>query len=87
MSLWQGEQYFLQIDSHMRFRDNWDSYLIYVLESIRSNHIGSKPVLTSYPLGYTLPNNVPDDVRPTVLVSALFILYLILKARLVSYEI
>ena len=122
-SLWRGEHYLLQIDSHMRFRPGWDSYLIWQLEMKRedmilSNHeqlnvhevnlsvkkgIGRdkderpqhlkdeqingitnhsehgqghrkmKPVLTTYPLGYQLPNCIPDDTRPTLLVRCITI--------------
>jgi hypothetical protein len=78
-SLWQGESYFLQIDSHMRFRSGWDRYLIWLLECTResaqmcSSRVDEKnavrPIITTYPLGYTLPNNIPDDIRPTLLVS------------------
>ena len=132
-SLWRGENYLLQIDSHMRFRHGWDRYLICQLEKTReetrimykkesevdvnyrenknskienndkdndnnynnnniknnkSNDVddnqGStkdltrshfylqmspKPVLTTYPLGYELPNIVPDDTRATLLVD------------------
>ena len=28
-----------------------------------------RPVLTTYPLGYELPDIIPDDTRPTLLVS------------------
>lgn len=133
-SLWRGENYLLQLDSHMRFRHGWDRYLICQLETtreemkimrkkeyeenvqLRGNEIskiknnnnnndnnsnknknmknynsydvddnqgntknlkrslfylekGPKPVLTTYPLGYELPNIVPDDTRATLLVD------------------
>jgi [Skp1-protein]-hydroxyproline N-acetylglucosaminyltransferase len=68
--LWMGERYFLQIDSHMRFRPNWDSYLISLLESIRLIEC-TKPVLTTYPVAYKYPNEVPMQPNPTVLVSFL----------------
>ncbi|RLN97846.1 hypothetical protein BBJ28_00018535 [Nothophytophthora sp. Chile5] len=55
--LWQGERYYLQIDSHMRFRPGWDCFLIDQLEKC----LASKPVLTTYPLGYTLPNEVRQE--------------------------
>lgn len=52
--LWRGEPYYLQIDSHMRFRKGWDTYLLDQLTKCPSD----KPILTTYPPGYTLPNNV-----------------------------
>lgn len=70
--LWQGEEYFLQIDSHMRFRSHWDDYLIDLLEDVRIRENCSKPILTTYPMGYQLPNIIPADVRPTVLVPNKF---------------
>lgn len=70
-SLWQGERYFLQIDSHMRFRGGWDIYCIDTIECLRST-TSPKPILTTYPLGYTLPDNVPNDTRATVLLPSTF---------------
>jgi|MDSY01.1.fsa_nt_gb hypothetical protein len=32
--LWRGEDFFLQIDSHMRFRPNWDAYLVAKLREL-----------------------------------------------------
>lgn len=54
-SIWCGEKYYLQIDSHMRFRTGWDVFLIHELGKCRGS---DKPILTTYPLGYTLPNKV-----------------------------
>ena len=84
-TLWQGEKYLLQIDSHMRFVAEWDEYLCQKLEECRKmNWITKyenltnrksteseiiktiqcgKPILTAYPLAYTLPCN-PQGDRP-----------------------
>ncbi len=35
-SLWRGEPYTLQVDSHMKFEQDWDSRLINMLESLPS---------------------------------------------------
>ena len=91
-SLWRGEHYYLQIDSHMRFRPNWDRYLIWLLEKTREDtttsnqcsRVRMKPVLSTYPLGYELPDTYTansidtdtdknklhrsEDIRPTLLV-------------------
>jgi [Skp1-protein]-hydroxyproline N-acetylglucosaminyltransferase len=64
--LYRGEDYVLSIDSHMRFRSNWDAYLIQQLLAL-SNHHGGKAVLTTYPVGYQLPNRVPNETRGTLL--------------------
>ncbi len=53
--LWQGEEYTLQIDSRMRFEQNWDETLINMLARCDSPNA----VLTTYPAGYTPPNDIP----------------------------
>lgn len=67
--LYRGEEYVLQVDSHMRFRMHWDAYLVDTLELARDREGCPKPVLTAYPQGYQLPDLVPTDTRPTLLVS------------------
>ncbi len=49
-SLWDGEEFVLQIDSHMRFADDWDARMIAALEEPCRV---PDPVLTVYPPGYT----------------------------------
>ena len=60
--LMQDETYYLQIDSHMRFRYNWDTYLIHTLPT------SNRAMLTAYPVGYQLPNAIPNETRGTLLV-------------------
>lgn len=55
--LWQGEDYYFQIDSHMRFVAGWDERLIMMLASCPSQ----KPVLSTYPLAFTPPNDLAKD--------------------------
>jgi len=43
--LYQGEQYYLQIDSHSEFVDNWDQKLIKMVEDAPA----LKPVISTYP--------------------------------------
>ena len=63
-TLYNNEDYVLQLDSHMRMRPNWDVYLIESLSKCPSK----KAVLTCYPLGYELPNKIPKkDVDVTIL--------------------
>lgn len=52
--LYRGEEYVLQIDSHSRFAPGWDTSLLRMLRACPS----PKPVLTTYPPGYHLPNVV-----------------------------
>jgi [Skp1-protein]-hydroxyproline N-acetylglucosaminyltransferase len=70
-SLHRGEDYVLQIDSHMRFRNNWDTFLIEQLQTcslIHKNNNKNKVMLTTYPVGYQLPNLIPNECRATLLV-------------------
>lgn len=53
-TLWEGEDYLLQIDSHMRFVPEWDAKLIDMLDSCQSD----KPVLSHHPLSYTPPDQL-----------------------------
>lgn len=43
--LYEGEPYTLQIDAHTRFRKNWDSQYITMLDALD----GDKPLLSTYP--------------------------------------
>lgn len=49
MRLWDGEDYFLQIDSHQRFVRDWDLKLLTYAGSVGS----AKPLLTTYPTPFT----------------------------------
>lgn len=64
-SLHRGEDYLLQIDSHMRMRPRWDEYLIQQLHKCEQPETS---ILTTYPPGYSLQDGVPDEIRPTILV-------------------
>lgn len=46
-TLWDGEEYYLQIDSHMDFEKNWDTTAINLLNNCKK--LSPKPVLTHYP--------------------------------------
>lgn len=61
--LWDGEDYVLSIDSHMRFAPKWDELLIRQLEQCPS----SKPVLSNHPAAYTPPDNLEAGATPTIL--------------------
>lgn len=70
-TLWEGEEYFLQIDSHMRFGANWDVTLVDMLAKCPS----AKPILTTYPTAYELgadAEQVPTDMEPLVLCAKQF---------------
>lgn len=61
--LWRGEEYLLNIDSHMRFVPGWDSRMIAILKACP----GPKPVLTTYPPGYTPPDKLNPPSLPLLI--------------------
>ncbi|OGS99232.1 MAG: hypothetical protein A3F73_06275 [Gallionellales bacterium RIFCSPLOWO2_12_FULL_59_22] len=61
--LWQGEEYFFQVDSHMRFAPGWDEKLIAMLEKCPAE----KPVISTYPLEFTPPDRFAPDNLVTIL--------------------
>ena len=50
--LYDGEEYTLQIDSHMRFCRHWDTLLIHLYHDTQEDWNCEKPLLTAYPPGY-----------------------------------
>lgn len=65
-TLWNGEQYYLQIDSHTKFVKGWDTKCIRMIEYIKNSGISKKPVLSHYPKEYesydTYSENNKTDV-------------------------
>jgi len=47
--LYRNELYYLQIDSHTRFVENWDDELVGMLGKLKANS-----VISSYPMGYKM---------------------------------
>lgn len=60
-TLYAGEDYYFQIDSHMRFVDAWDECLLQMLARCP----GERNVLSTYPLAFT----PPDQFSPRQLVT------------------
>ncbi|KAF2070299.1 hypothetical protein CYY_008379 [Polysphondylium violaceum] len=69
-SLYGGEKYCLQIDSHMRFIKGWDRILKQELDQCGQED--GKAILTCYPMGYTLPNKIPTYRYPILVVASHF---------------
>jgi len=66
--LWNGEKYTLQLDSHMRFAQNWDEELIEML-----NQTGVvKPIITSYPSSYNPTTNELGNEAPSIISARYF---------------
>jgi glycosyltransferase involved in cell wall biosynthesis len=56
--LYEGEEYTLQIDSHMRFEKNWDDTLIKMVKQLQKKGF-EKPLLTGYVSSFD-PDNDPQ---------------------------
>lgn len=57
-TLWQGEEYYLQIDAHSRFAPGWDELLI----DSQGRCPGPKSVLSTYPASYVPPDQLGKDI-------------------------
>lgn len=66
--LYDGEDYMLCIDSHMRFIPGWDEELMAQLDQCDSD----KPILSAYPAQYTPPDNLHPDAKPSCLRAKFF---------------
>lgn len=56
----RDEDYYLQIDAHMRFADEWDVTLVEMIRSIDAE----KPLITVYPHGYVTDGAGHDELSP-----------------------
>jgi len=61
-SLWEGEEFTLQIDSHMRFVEGWDNILL----GMYAEWPTKKAVLTTYPIPYVPPDQLPAPAIVTI---------------------
>ena len=55
-SMWQGEEYYLQIDSHTEFDPGWDHAYTTKIKELQRWH--KKPIITGYPCGFDYKNGV-----------------------------
>lgn len=49
-TLWKGEDYFFQVDSHSTFVESWDTKCIDMIKDIKEQGLSHKPILSHYPL-------------------------------------
>jgi hypothetical protein len=66
--LWEGEEYTLQLDSHHRFLQDWDTELIEMMKLTGSE----KPIITSYAGMYRPSDNQLLNVEPYKMVASNF---------------
>jgi hypothetical protein len=60
-ALYEGEDYFLQIDSHMWFEQDWDEYCINLMKSPVSSN--PKKLYSGLPRGFEFVDEVPTHVH------------------------
>eukprot|EP00887_Chlorella_sp_A99_P005631 scaffold1.g5631.t1 len=71
--LWDGEEYVLQVDSHMRFAPGWDASLHRQLAAAEAAAGDQRVVLSTYPPGYDgkgAAARLPPDPLPAVLCAS-----------------
>lgn len=61
--LWRGEEFTLQIDSHMRFVPGWDRILLEMYEACPTD----RAVLSTYPPAYEPPDTLSPPLLSTIL--------------------
>lgn len=66
-SLYDGEDYYLQIDSHSRFDKNWDISLVGYIKEFKSCGV-DKPLLSTYPGSYFYTESL-DEVKEDAITS------------------
>jgi hypothetical protein len=54
MELYDGQDYFFQVDSHMRFVKDWDKKIIKMLEQAQKIQKSKKVILSQFPAPYNL---------------------------------
>jgi [Skp1-protein]-hydroxyproline N-acetylglucosaminyltransferase len=57
-TLWAGEGFFLQIDSHTRFRSGWDAALRAMLAEAEAIVKFGKAVISTYPSGFEVRSSL-----------------------------
>lgn len=65
-TLWDGEEYFLQIDSHSKFVKGWDTLCINMITNIKNKGLSKKPVLSHYPKEISTYNKYNDTIKHNV---------------------
>ena len=60
MKLWNGEDFFLQLDSHHRFVQDWDVLLLSLAERCGA----AKPLLTTYGAPFDPRSSAPENGEP-----------------------
>lgn len=70
-TLYQGEEYYLQIDSHCKFIKHWDTYLIDMIQDLKKSGV-PKPVLSHYTPTYESYKKEGDNGLITTICESWF---------------
>lgn len=62
-SMWNGEKYYIQVDSHTLFDEGWD--YLFLKEMVELEKYHEKPVISSYPHIFTAVGNNIHDLKKT----------------------
>ena len=54
MNHYNGEDFFFQIDSHMRFAKHWDIKILHMMQLAQEDALTDKVILSQYPAPYTI---------------------------------
>ena len=65
-TLWNKEEYFLQVDSHSKFVKGWDTICIQMINEIKNKGLSRKPVLSHYPKEIESYESETDETKWTV---------------------
>ena len=65
-TLWNGENYFLQIDSHTKFVKDWDTKCKKMIKDIKDSGKSKKPILSHYPREISDHDNYKDSDKQMV---------------------
>lgn len=60
-SLYNGEEYYFQIDSHTKFIQDWDEICINMIKEIKLKDLSKKPILSHYPKSFEDYDNINND--------------------------
>lgn len=69
-SLYDNQDYYLQIDGHTRMWRNWDEGLVNCIERYLDDGV-AKPLLTTYPASYSYNDNLKEDIEYSSDVTAI----------------
>jgi hypothetical protein len=65
-TLWNGENYFMQIDSHTKFVKDWDTKCKKMIKDIKDSGKSKKPLLSHYPREISDHDNYKDSDKKMV---------------------